>query len=168
MKACEVRKLTSDDVDRVRALRQEALKLHPEAFSSDPERDAAVTVEQWRERLAPGRWFGAFSGAEIVGMVAYVPEPSRKTAHCGKLGSLYVREAARGCGIAAALIEAVLGDAAAGLEQITLTVNADNTRAVRLYERHGFNTIGRVPDSLRVDGRSYDELIMWRRVSTSD
>ncbi len=36
-----------------------------------------------------------------------------------------------------------MADAAASLGQITLTVNADNARAVRLYGRHGFNTIER-------------------------
>jgi len=168
MIACTVRKLMADDVDSVRTLRREALRLHPEAFSSDPDRDAAVTAEQWRERLAAGRWFGAFADGELVGMVAYVRETSRKTAHTGELGSMYVRECVRGAGAADALIQAVVTDAAATLEQITLTVNAENARAIRVYERHGFSAIGRVPDALRVDGRSYDELIMWRRISTGD
>ena len=168
MTTSSVRKLTPDDLDSIRALRQEALRLHPEAFSSDPERDGAITVEQWRERLAKGRWFGMFAGGELVGMVAWSPEESRKTAHTGKLGSMYVREGARGSGAADALIKAALIDASATLEQMTLIVNADNARAVRVYERHGFATVGRVPDALRVDGRSYDELIMWRRVATTD
>jgi ribosomal protein S18 acetylase RimI-like enzyme len=168
MKACSVRKLTPDEVDGVRALRQEALQLRPEAFSSDSERDAAVTADQWRERLAKGRWFGAFVDGELVGMVAWSPEESRKTAHAGKLGSMYVRDIARGSGAADALIKAALIDASATLEQMTLTVNAENGRAIRVYERHGFTLIGRVPDALRVDGRSYDELIMWRRVATTD
>jgi ribosomal protein S18 acetylase RimI-like enzyme len=168
MMACQIRKLTPDDVRSVRALRREALLLHPEAFSSDPDRDAAVTDEQWRERLAAGCWFGSFACGELVGMVAYVPETSRKTAHTGELGSMYVRESLRGSGAADALIRAVVTDASARLEQITLTVNAENGRAIRLYERHGFSAVGRVPDALRVQGRSYDELIMWRRISARD
>jgi RimJ/RimL family protein N-acetyltransferase len=168
MTAFEIRKLSAGDTGSVRALRQEALRLHPEAFSSDPERDAAVTDAQWHERLGAGRWFGAFFGGELVGMVAYTPSQSRKTAHTGELGSMYVRDSVRGSGAADALIEAALADAAATLEQISLTVNADNARAVRIYERHGFSAVGRMPRSLRVDGRTYDELIMWRLVSTSD
>jgi ribosomal protein S18 acetylase RimI-like enzyme len=168
MIACRVRKLVPDDVESIRALRQEALLLHPEAFSADPERDAAVTEERWRTRLAAGRWFGAFADKELVGMVAWSPEESRKTAHTGNLGSMYVRENARGSGAADVLIEAALADASATLEQMTLVVNAENLRAIRVYERHGFAAIGRVPDALRVEGRSYDELIMWRRVATTD
>jgi RimJ/RimL family protein N-acetyltransferase len=168
MKACKVRKLTPGDAEIVKALRLEALTLHPDAFSSDPERDHVLTLEQWRERLMPGRWFGAYVDDELVGMVAYVPESSRKMAHRGNLGSMYVREAMRGTGAADALIEAALTDASATLELMTLTVNAENLRAVRVYERHGFASVGSIPDAMRVNGRSYDEVIMWRRVSTSD
>ena len=168
MSRYSVRKLVPDDVEAVRALRQESLRLHPEAFSSDPERDAAVSEEQWRERLASGRWFGAFAERELVGLVAYSVAPSRKTAHTGELGSMYVRESARGSGAADALIHAAVASAAESIEQISLVVNADNFRAVRVYQRHGFNAVGRMPSALRVDGRDFDELIMWRRVSTTD
>jgi ribosomal protein S18 acetylase RimI-like enzyme len=163
-----VRKLTPDDVQTVRAIRREALETHPDAFSSDPERDGEVSEDQWRERLAGGRWFGAFTDGVLVGIVAYRPADSRKTAHTGELGSMYVRESARGTGAADALIEACVEDAAKSLEQLSLVVNAENARAIRVYERHGFKTVGRMPDALRVGGRTYDELTMWRRVSTSD
>jgi ribosomal protein S18 acetylase RimI-like enzyme len=163
-----VRKLTPDDVHAIRALRREALERHPEAFSADPERDAAITEDQWRERLATGRWFGAFMDGELVGMAAHRGEDSCKTSHTGVLGSMYVRDIARGSGAADALIEACVEDAAQSLEQLSLVVNAENARAIRVYERHGFKTVGRMPGALRVNGRTYDELIMWRRVSTSD
>jgi ribosomal protein S18 acetylase RimI-like enzyme len=163
-----VRKLTPDDMQAVRAIRREALERHPEAFSSDPERDAEVTEDQWRERLAAGRWFGAFVDGQLMGMAAYRREDSRKTSHTGELGSMYVRDSLRGSGAAGALIDACVEDAAQSLEQLSLVVNAENARAIRVYERHGFQTVGRMPGALRVNGRTYDELIMWRRVSTSD
>lgn len=47
-------------------------------------------------------------------------------------------------------------------------IRLEATRAIRLYERHGFRTIGKYPNSLHVNGRSYDELIMFRSVSSSD
>ena len=168
MSAFAVRKLAPEDWEAVRALRLEALRLHPEAFSADLERDANFTPEIWRERLAAGRTFGAYAGETLFGMVAWIPGGSKKTAHAGEIGGMYVREELRGSGAAAALMEAALADAATQLDQITLTVNADNVRAIRFYERHGFRTVGRIPHSLRIEGRSYDELIMWRPVSTSD
>lgn len=168
MSTFTIRKLVESDLAATKALRLEALRLHPEAFSSDPERDVALTDEEWRERITPGRWFGAFVNDELVGIVAWMPGHSRKTAHTGEIGGMYVRETARGTGAAGALMDAALNDAAAQIDQITLQVNADNARAVRLYERHGFRTVGRIPHSMRIDGRNYDELIMWRVVSTSD
>lgn len=163
-----VRKLDAQDFEALKALRLEALRLHPEAFSSDLERDAAFTDEQWRTRLAPGRTFGAWIGHVLVGMVAWIPGDSRKTAHTAQIGGMYVRAEARGTGAASALLNAAMRDASAHAEQLTLDVNADNIRAVRFYERHGFRTVGRIPHSMRVEGRLYDELVMWRVLSTSD
>lgn len=168
MSAYTIRKLAPEEWERVRELRLEALRLHPEAFSADLERDSAFTPDVWRERLAAGRTFGACAGDELVGMVVWIPGGSSKTAHTGQIGGMYVRESARGSGVAGGLLEAVLGDAAPTVDHLTLTVNADNARAVHFYERHGFRTVGRIPHSLRVDGRNYDELVMWRPVSTSD
>jgi ribosomal protein S18 acetylase RimI-like enzyme len=163
--AFEVRQLTVADAPHVRAIRLEALTLHPDSFSSDAEHDLALTPEQWRERLAPGRWYGAFISRDLVGVVAWLPGQTRKSAHAGELAGMYVRESARGSGVADALIEAVLAAAATELDHISLAVNAENTRAVRVYERHGFRTVGRMPDALRVSGRSYDELLMWRNLT---
>ncbi len=75
---------------------------------------------------------------------------------------------ARGTGLADALVEAVIDEAVNKVEQIKLTVNAENPPAIKLYERHDFRTIGKYPNSLRVGDRTYEELIMLRPVSASD
>jgi ribosomal protein S18 acetylase RimI-like enzyme len=163
-----VRRLTPDDAESVREARLEALKLHPEAFSRDYEQDAALTLEDWRERLRVRAWFGGFDGSVLLGFAAFVPGDSSKTAHAGHLGGMYVRERARGTGLAAAIIEALLDHAMTKVEQIQLTVNADNIRALKLYERCGFRTVGRIPHALHVGDKYYDELIMVRPISSSD
>jgi RimJ/RimL family protein N-acetyltransferase len=81
---------------------------------------------------------------------------------------MYVREAARGTGLAAAIVQALLDHATREVEQVELTVNADNARAIKFYERQGFRIVGRMPRALRIDGRYYDELSMLRAVSSSD
>ena len=78
---------------------------------------------------------------------------------------MYVREDHRGTGLADALVEAVIDHAIGLVEQLKLTVNAENPRAIALYERHGFRTVGRIPRSIRVGDRTYDELMMIRAVS---
>jgi ribosomal protein S18 acetylase RimI-like enzyme len=163
-----VRRLTPEDYAALREIRLEALRLHPECFSADPAVEEAFTKEEWLARLASAVTFGGFAQGALSGIVVFSKPRSVKLAHTGDLGAMYVREAARGSGLAGALINAVVDQATREVEQLKLTVNADNARAIALYERHGFRTIGRIPKSLRINGRDYDELMMVRQISTSD
>jgi len=72
---------------------------------------------------------------------------------------MYVTEAARGRGIGRTLLQRLIDQAAAitGLEQIWLTVSAEQQAARRLYESLGFRRFGREPRALRVGGRYLDE-----------
>ncbi|HWA03073.1 MAG TPA: GNAT family N-acetyltransferase [Rhizomicrobium sp.] len=163
-----VRRLTPDDYEALREIRLESLRLHPELFAADPAQEEAAGREEWLARLASAASFGGFADGTLSGLLVF-SQPSRpKLAHTGSLGAMYVRQSARGTGLADALMAAVVDHAATVVEQIQLTVNADNTRAVRFYERHGFRTIGRIPRSLLVGDRYYDELMMLRPVSATD
>jgi len=157
-----VAQLTVDDAQALRDLRREALLLHPTAFSADPDIEAKLTLDDWRARLQRGNWFGGKRDGTLVGMASYWIEASRKTKHTARIGSMYVREAARGSGMAGELLEAVLAAAGKQVEQATLAVEASNARAIKLYERHGFRVIGRFPRALKIDGIYYDELEMYR------
>jgi ribosomal protein S18 acetylase RimI-like enzyme len=163
-----VRRLTPDDLDAMRAIRLEALRLHPECFGADLEIEEAFTPEQWLARMATAATFGGFVDDTLSGIAVFARPRSSKTAHTGELGAMHVKAAVRGSGLAGALIDTIVDHASREVEQIKLTVNAENARAIRFYERHGFRAIGRYPNSLRVGGRTYDELIMLRAVSTSD
>lgn len=163
-----VRRLTPDDYEALREVRLEALRLNPAFFSADPAQEEAFSREQWLARLASAVSFGGFVDAALCGLVVFSRPVSPKLAHTGDLGAMYVRDQARGTGLADAMIEAVLDHAANEVEQIKLTVNAENARAVKFYERHGFRVIGRIPRSLNIEGRFYDDLLMLRAVSSSD
>jgi len=160
-----VARLNVEDAEELRELRREALRLHPTAFSADPDIEAKMTIETWRERLRSGRWFGGKIEGTLVGMASFWFEASRKTMHTARVGSMYVRDSARGSGMAGTLLEAVLAEAAKSCEQATLSVEASNARAIRLYERHGFRLIGRFPRALLIGGSYYDELEMYRLLS---
>mgnify|MGYP001545757215 FL=1 len=163
-----VRKLTPADVPALRQLRLESLRLHPECFGADLETEEAMSVADMAARMAAGVTFGGFAEGVLSGMVVFVKPNGRKTGHTGELAAMYVRANARGTGLADALVEAVIDEAVNKVEQIKLTVNAENPPAIKLYERHGFRTIGKYPNSLRVGDRTYEELIMLRPVSASD
>ena len=164
-----VRKLTAADVPVLRELRLESLRLHPECFGADLEVEEAMSVADMASRMTSGISFGGFVEGVLSGIVVFVKPNRRKTGHTADLGAMYVRASARGTGLADALVGAVIDQSLeSGAEQIKLTVNAENQRAIKLYERHGFRTIGRYPNSLRVGDRTYEELIMLRTVSATD
>ncbi len=160
-----VRRLVPDDAEMLRDIRLEALRLHPTAFSADPDVESAFPIERWREYLGTRIWFGVFAEGALVGINAFSTESySKKTAHVAHLGAMYVREAARSTGAADALMTNFLDYAKGRAEQIVLTVEAGNSRAIKLYVKHGFEVTGRKPRSMKVDGAFYDEFEMWRSV----
>jgi ribosomal protein S18 acetylase RimI-like enzyme len=81
---------------------------------------------------------------------------------------MYVRDVFKGKGVGDALLQALLDHAVTCVEQVALTVTAENARAIRLYERFGFREYGRIPRSIFFEGRYYDDLEMIRPVSASD
>ena len=162
-------RLGRDDAEALREIRLEALHLHPTAFSADPDVETAFPIERWREHLQTRVWFGGRIGGVLAGINAFsIDGYSKKVAHIGHLGAMYVRASTRGTGLADALVRNFLDYSIGKVEQVELTVEAGNARAIRLYERHGFRTVGRMPRSIRVDGAYYDELQMYRMVSSSD
>ena len=65
--------------------------------------------------------------------------------------------------MADALVRALLAEARSqGIRQVLLTVAADNARARRLYERHGFLAYGVEPGAINVDDQYLDEALMIR------
>jgi len=168
MSAPSFERLGVADVEVLRAIRLEALRLHPEAFCFDLDVAEALTHDQWADGLAKGTSFGVRMDDVLVAIAAFTRPCSKKLMHTGELSAMYVRAEMRGKGIADTLIRGIIGHAVSEVEQIKLTVNAENARAVKLYERHGFRIVGRIPRVIRVGDRLHDELIMVRGVSPSD
>jgi ribosomal protein S18 acetylase RimI-like enzyme len=72
-----------------------------------------------------------------------------------------VREDAAGRGLGRRLLDHLEQWAReAGITRLELTVMDHNTRALRLYQRQGYEVEGRRRNSLRVGGRYVDELAM--------
>jgi ribosomal protein S18 acetylase RimI-like enzyme len=86
----------------------------------------------------------AFLVAEInqrvVGFVDYVVYPSFwECEHQGLINDLFVHEAFQGKGVGGKLIEAVVKRAdVLGLGELHVSTGWENTRAQRLYAKHGF------------------------------
>ncbi len=153
----EIRRLTEDDAEGFRTIRLEALERHPETFQSTYESAADLPLDAFKQRLRQYALFGGFMGGELRGFVGFYPLKNPKISHKGIMWGMYVAEQARGTGLAKAMVEAVVDYARDKVEQILLSVIADNERATRFYEKMGFEPYGFERHALKIGGRYYDE-----------
>lgn len=178
-----IRRLVAADLGAYKTLRDEALRLHPDAFISDHETEARRGPESYLGRLGSsdplGGTFllGAFdSNDQLAGAVGLEREMRTKVRHMGWLIGLMVRAEHRGRGLARSLVQACIAaaQAAPGLELIALSVTASSDaasqRALRVYTHAGFERYGLLPRAIRlVDGagrveyRDKAQMLLWLR-----
>ncbi|MBT2866892.1 GNAT family N-acetyltransferase [Chromobacterium violaceum] len=130
------------------------------SFLEIPEDLSAAYVRRQIEQDAPHILL--LDGNQVVGWCDISPHERPVHSHCGTLG-MGLLPSHRGMGLGGWLLENALAQAERrGYRRIELTVRADNPRALRLYERYGFQTEGRQRDAIRVDNRFHDLLSMAR------
>lgn len=153
----EVRQLTEDDAEIYREIRLQALELHPEAFQATYESAAELPLDAFRQRLRRYALFGGFIEGALCGIVGFLPLKNPKISHKGLIWGMYVKEEARGSGLAEKILEAVVDYARDEVEQLLLSVIEDNARARRFYEKMGFELYGLERRALKIGDRYYDE-----------
>ncbi len=164
----EVRRLLPADAALYRDIRLEALKSDPDAFGSMFEEESVQPLQWFADRLDGSAVFGAFDGSDLLGIAGFLVRQGRKEAHKGLLSGMYVRPGTRGAGIGRRLVEAVIDHARRHVEQLQLTVVAGNERAQRLYTGLGFVAYGLEKNSLKMDGRYWDEVLMAKPLSPGE
>lgn len=128
-------------------------------FEKDEEEEARFLEEK---KESPNSLFLlALINDEIVGELGYSGGHRQRTQHTGEMG-VTVRKEHWGQGIASMLIDALIfwAERAAVVTKIDLLVRADNERAIRLYERKGFEREGRIRRSLCIRDTYHDTLAM--------
>ncbi|MFI1991457.1 GNAT family N-acetyltransferase [Actinoplanes sp. NPDC020271] len=148
MESWTVRRITPHDAGRMRALRLEMLADSPLAYLETLAQAAARSHEGYRQRLSM-----AAEGPELSQFVAD-PGDGPLIGHAGGtvipdeplvtvVFSVYLTPRFRGGKVLAALVEAVADwSTAAGRHELMLEVVAGNDRAVRAYEKLGFEDTG--------------------------
>ena len=157
-----IRQLTPPDAAAFRDVHLEALRTHPDAFAPDFEDERHLPLADFETRLAQSAVYGGFLDGDLAGIATFQRQPLRKRAHMAMLWGMYVKPAARGAGLAAAILEAVIARAEREVDQLELYVAVGNAGAIRFYRRHGFLSYGVMPRSLRIDGVDHDAEMMVR------
>ena len=140
----EIRRVSAEDWEELRAVRLLALADAPDAFETryeDAVQRSADWWIDWAARSAEGdrqAMFLAWDGNTPVGIIGvYVEEQ-----HCWLI-SMWTDPSMRAHGIGASLVQAGVEFARAARHiDIFLTVRFDNEPARRLYERCGFRDTG--------------------------
>lgn len=104
-------------------------------------------------------------GGEIVGNASFTAMTRTRLKHRGEI-AVSVKKAAWGCGIGTRLIEALLrfAKSTAHTEIVSLEVRSDNTRAIRLYRKFGFEKIGTFPGFFKINGMPIDFDLMYLKL----
>lgn len=120
-----------------------------------------VTVEEEREYIEKKKaddrsiMLSVWEDGKIIGN-AHIEALTRRLSHRAGLGVTVLKEA-WGRGIGTALMERLIAYAREHeIEIIELQVRCDNARAIHLYEKFGFEKIGRYPGYMKVDGKLID------------
>jgi GNAT superfamily N-acetyltransferase len=131
--------ISERDWQRLREVRLRALATDPAAFIETYENASSHPDDRWREHATPtGRQasFGYEGKGRFDGLVSCFVADDPATVF---LVAMWVAPELRGAGAARELVESVLQWAReAGAARVCLSVEGDNPRAARLYEKCGF------------------------------
>lgn len=139
-----LRTARGDDLPAVTAIYDDAIARTTGTFDTEPR-----TPERQREWFfghGPARpLLVAEDGGRVVGWASLSPYSDRAAYARTAEVSVYVEEAARGRGIAGALLDELLSlGRAAGVRQALSRVAAGNEASLRLHARRGFVETGRL------------------------
>jgi ribosomal protein S18 acetylase RimI-like enzyme len=172
MSNVEIIKLLPEQWWRYREIRLEALREEPQAFGSTYAEMARRPAAFWQGRLEDAgqgknsALLFAQAGERLIGMIGAFYDETQETA---EIVSVYVSKMERGKGVGKALMEGILCEIGnkAELRKAVLGVNQEQTAAVELYRRFGFEVTGE-KEELQGDGQKHRGYLMERRNSQLD
>lgn len=163
-----VRLLTANDVEAFRRIRLEALRLEPASFASSLADWEGLGPAEWQARMTGGPIVAAFRGEEPVGLMGLLLQRGSRMAHRATLVMVYLREDARGTGLAARMLGRLLAAAQdLRVRQVELHASVENAAALGFYRKMSFVEAGRISAGFIHEGRELEEILMVRRLADS-
>ena len=159
MNDIKIVRLSSKQWRRYREIRLESLREEPQAFGSSLMDTEKKPPAYWQGRLAEAArgensvLLFAQDGERLIGMIGVFYDETQETA---QIISVYVNKAERGKGVGNLLMQAILSEIGRkkGIRKAVLGVNQEQTAAVRLYLRFGFEVTGQ-REEVQGDGRKH-------------
>jgi ribosomal protein S18 acetylase RimI-like enzyme len=152
----------------LRAIRLEALRSEPAAFSSSYEETLAWSDEDWRRRLTNDHRLHLVARVQNcpIGIVGGYLGSDEGDDSVAVVFGMFVTREHRGWGIGRLLLTSLIDRLLAFPQIATIRLWVTQTRnpARALYESVGFQVVGKTAEGIVIDDRRYDELIMELRI----
>lgn len=158
----------SEDVDKLTRYANELSRedtfvvLSGETISRE---DESEYVKKWLEEIAAGNRIHllAFAEEKLVANaeVRRVTKSRKRELHVSEL-SISVAKDWRGQGIGREILQVLIHEARSmGLRVLTLTIFANNTKAIELYRKLGFKVAGEIPGAILYRGQYIGHVYMY-------
>ncbi len=172
---CTLRWARKDDLEQLLNFINEMAEEDTYIPYSPDDKETPESEEKWLSWTlnACSKGDESYIVAEVGGKIVGAAEIKRdlvgksRTRHIATFGITILSEA-RGMGIGHALIQLCIDHATSFLEDIkmiTLNAFSDNDRALALYEKYGFQEVGRVPNAYFRKNQYSDQVIMAKELS---
>ena len=167
-----IRELGPEDFDEFYRLRLHGLVHHARSFWETADEFEAKPKEEQVKRLTESYTaddkfiLGAFEGTELIGIVGFSREGGAKGRHRGSIWGMYVHTDHQGKRIGTKLLHAAIERARniADMEVLFLFVAPENAPALTLYTSCGFKSYGIEPYSMKLNGKFYEEEMMYLKL----
>jgi phosphinothricin acetyltransferase len=165
MSTIQIRPSREADVDAMLAIYRRHIRQGIEEGVEDSGMPEPSDLRDRRKNLLDRRFphLVAVADGEVVGYAYVVLFRKRPAYRFAVKHSIYVRHDRHGCGVGAALMQALIDAcAAAGFRRMIGYIDADNAASLKLHEKFGFNRAGLLPGSAYRYGRWSDTVLVER------
>lgn len=146
-------------------MKEKVFTLHEtDEYKETPKNEAKKII---KFRKSPGKIIiPAFSRNRIIGYATFNNGDLKKTMHSGYL-TIFIRKDFRGKGLGKKLMNTLIKWTNSNklVRKMTLAVFSSNKNAIALYKKVGFKIEGLCPKDVKINGRYYDSVLMYKFVN---
>ena len=157
------------DYSSIKNLMLIALESDPTAFSVSFDEYNSKSDSWWRDYVGPFVYQDShqmvlvYDEDQLVGFSGLVFDNRERKSHVGSVVWFFVDETYRGKGIGKELLQHVIQLAKDHeIEKLSLMVNENQSIALQIYKKYGFEEAGKLKKEIKIDGKHYDIFILER------